>query len=387
MNEKGMKEEEVLVILNEKKRKDRRYDRILSSMCTYPHDIALKAHMMFIEANLGDSGLFPGTSEMEEEVVRMTGALLGEENACGYISTGGTESNIQAVRAFRNFKMREWRGTPREGERMNIVVPESAHFSFEKIADMLCIDVRKAQLDDELRVDLSDVEALIDDKTIGLVGIAGTTEFGQIDPIKEMGDIAIRNEIFLHVDAAFGGFVIPFLDKKYEFDFSVEGVSTISVDPHKMLASTIPAGCVLFRENELMEMLSVETPYLTTKTQFSLTGTRSGAAAAATYAVMKFLGVEGMRRIVRKCMDITKMLVYGARSLGVHTVIEPVMNVVALDVGDAERVSSALRERGGWITSVTRKPKALRLVIMPHVKEETVSDFLADLKCVCEEQC
>jgi len=377
MEERGMSREAIKSLLQEKKLADLSYQRILSSMCTYPHEIAVYAHMMFLESNLGDAGLFPGTKEMEDKVVQMVGALVGEANAFGYISTGGTESNIQVIRAIRNRKKRE-------GMRdMNIIVPETAHFSFDKIADILSIEVRKASLDEELRVDVNSVEELIDDHTIGLVGIAGTTEFGQIDPIKELSDIALEKDLFLFVDAAFGGFVIPFLEEHYEFDFSLRGVSALSIDPHKMGMSTIPAGCLLFREKLYLDELVVPTPYLTTKEQYSLTGTRSGAAAAATYAVLKYLGREGLNKIVGECMRLTRMLVGRAKEMGISPVIEPVMNVVTLRFPEAEveRVANALAKKK-WRVSITRKPKALRLVIMPHIDEETVHLFVDDLKDV-----
>ena len=379
MEERGMSREAVESLLQEKKLEDLSYERILSSMCTYPHEIAVYAHTMFLESNLGDSGLFPGTKEMENKVVQMIGALLGKEDAAGYISTGGTESNIQAIRAIRNRKRKEGLSE------MNIIVPESAHFSFDKIADILSIEVRKASLDEELRVDLDSVERLMDGETIGVVGIAGTTEFGQIDPIKELSEIAIEKDLFLFVDAAFGGFVIPFLEERYEFDFSLEGVRAISVDPHKMGMSTIPAGCLLFREESYLEELAVPTPYLTTKEQHSLTGTRSGASAAATYAVLKYLGREGLRRIVGECMRLTRILVSGAKQIGISPVIEPVMNVVALSFPETEveRVTNALVKRR-WRVSVTRKPKALRLIIMPHVNEKTIHLFLEELEEVVQ---
>ena len=377
MEERGMEIEAVKKLLQDKKRKDLAYEKILTSMCTYPHEIAVYAHEMFLEANLGDSGLFQGAKEMEEEAVQMIGELLGNENAFGYISTGGTESNIQAIHAIRNRKRRDGL------KAMNIIVPETAHFSFDKIGDILSIEVRKAALDDELRVDVNSVEELIDDKTICVVGIAGTTEFGQIDPIEELASIAKGRDIFLHVDAAFGGFVIPFLEQKYAFDFSVEGVSSISIDPHKMGMSTIPAGCILFRDESYLSELAVLTPYLTTREQCSLIGTRSGASVAATYAVLKYFGKEGLKKIVSECMELTRTLVQGAKAIGVSPVIEPVMNVVTLSFPAAEvdRVANALEERG-WRVSITRKPKALRLVIMPHVTEETVKAFLEDLEAV-----
>ncbi len=377
MEERGMSREEIESLLQKKKRKDLAYGKILTSMCTYPHEIAVYAHNMFLEANLGDSGLFPGTKEMENEVIRMVGALLGNENAFGYISTGGTESNIQAIHAIRNRKRREGLSG------MNIIVPETAHFSFDKIADILSVEVRKANLNEDLKVDVNSIESLIDDKTICVVGIAGTTEFGQIDPIKELAGIAKEKGIFVFVDAAFGGFVIPFLEENHEFDFSLEGVSAISIDPHKMGMSTIPAGCILFREESYLDELAVPTPYLTTKEQCSLIGTRSGASAAATYAVLKYLGREGLKKIVSECMRLTRMLVSGAKEIGISPVIEPVMNVVTLSFPAAEvgRVSNALEDKG-WRVSVTRAPKALRLVIMPHVKEETIKMFLEDLEDV-----
>jgi tyrosine decarboxylase/aspartate 1-decarboxylase len=375
MEERGMSKQELKSLLKEKKQKDLSYRKVLSSMCTYPHEIAAYAHNLFLESNLGDSGLFPGTKEMEDELIRMIGALMGNENAYGYISTGGTESNIQAIRAIRN---RKRKGGLRD---MNIIVPETAHFSFDKIADLLSIEVKKAALDTELRVDVNLVEELIDDETISIVGIAGTTEFGQIDPIKELATVALDNGIFLYVDAAFGGFVIPFLDTKYEFDFSLDGVSSISIDPHKMGLSTIPAGCILFREESYLAELAVNTPYLTTNEQRSLIGTRSGGSTAAAFAVLKYLGRDGLKVIVDNCMQLTRMLVQGAKAIGVYPVIEPVMNVVALRFPDVERVAKALEERG-WRVSTTRAPKALRLVIMPHVTEETIELFLRDLENV-----
>ena len=373
MEERGISKQELKSFLKEQKQRDLTYRKVLSSMCTYPHEIAVYAHNLFLDSNLGDSGLFPGTKEIEDELIRMIGALLGNENAHGYISTGGTESNIQAIRAIRNRKRKAGL------QQMNIIVPKTAHFSFDKIEDLLCLEVKKAGLDDELRVDVNLVEELIDDNTISIVGIAGTTEFGQIDPIKELADIAHNSDIFLHVDAAFGGFVIPFLDAEYQFDFSLDPVSSISVDPHKMGMSTIPAGCILFRDESYLADLAVNTPYLTTNEQCSLIGTRSGAPVAATYAVLKYLGRNGLRAIVDDCMQLTRMLVRGAKAMGIYPVIEPVMNVVTLRFPDVDRVAKALEARG-WQVSTTRAPKALRLVIMPHVTEETVEMFLNDLE-------
>jgi tyrosine decarboxylase/aspartate 1-decarboxylase len=371
LREKGLSENEVLGIMKDLRSHDCSYDRFFSTMCSRPHPIAVKAHYMFLETNLGDPGLFPGVTELEQLAVRMMSELLHCPQASGYISTGGTESNIQGIRAARNASR------IRDG---NIVVPSSAHFSFDKIGDLLCLEVRKAELDDDLKVDLSSVESLMDNKTVALVGIAGTTEFGQVDPIEDLAKMALERKIHLHVDGAFGGFVLPFLEGDWRWDFKVPGVSSITIDPHKMGLSTIPAGGLLFRHPEEMGALETETYYLTKSRQASLTGTRSGAAAAATYAVMMLLGREGFRDLVNHCMDLTKYLVKGAREIGLKPVIEPVMNVASLRVPSPTSVREELIRRK-WHVSLTREPRrALRLILMPHVDYNSIDLFLKDLE-------
>ncbi|HII06489.1 MAG TPA: tyrosine decarboxylase MfnA [Methanotrichaceae archaeon] len=372
MRDLGLSEEEVMRGLQKMRSKDLSYDRILSSMCTLPHPIALKAHRKFQETNLGDPGLFPGSFELEQQVVRMMAEILGYPNAVGYLSTGGTESNIQAIRAARNAH------NFRDG---NIVVPKSAHFSFDKIGDLLRLEIRKADLDEDLKVDLDSVEDLIDEKTVSLVGIAGTTEFGQVDPIDRLGKLALDSGIHLHVDAAFGGFVLPFLKGDWKWDFRTEGVTSITIDPHKMGMATIPGGGLLFRHPEDLERLAAYAPYLTMARPKALTGTRSGASAAAIWAVMNFLGKEGFTKVVDRCMDLSRQMVAGVRKIGIEPVIEPVMNVVTLKMDHPEEVRADLLECC-WRVSTTRSPQALRLILMPHTTSENVDLFLADLELV-----
>lgn len=394
MNTKGLSEKEIFSYLENAKSEDTDYYRVLSSMCTHPHKIAVEAHRLFIEANLGDFGLFAGAHRLEIEAIRMLGELLHAASAefpseescgssvCGYLTTGGTESNIQAVRGMKNLAVPEKKGS---GAVPNIVIPESAHFSFDKVADMMDIEVRRASLDSEFKVDIACVESLIDKNTIGLVGIAGNTEFGQVDPIEDLSRLALEHKLFLHVDAAFGGFVIPFLQKSYPFDFEVPGVTSIAIDPHKMGLSTIPSGALLFRSPSFLDSLKVNTPYLTTKAQFTLTGTRSGAAAAATCAVMKYLGREGYVKNVQYCMKLTAKMVEEARKLGFEPLLEPVMNVIALKTPDPDFVREQLLRKFGWNVSITRNPRSLRLVLMPHNTAQDIEEFIKDLKKVTTE--
>lgn len=300
----------------------------------------------------------------------MLGDLLHNRKATGYICSGGTEANIQGIRAAKNLK---------RVDNPNIVIPSSAHFSFEKIGNILGVEIRRAKLDEDYRVDLSDVEKLIDERTVALVGIAGTTELGQVDDIKELGKLALERDIFLHVDAAFGGLVIPFMDNKIPFDFEVKGVSSITVDPHKMGMATIPAGGILFKNESFLRALEVETPYLTVKSQFTLTGTRPGTGVASTYAVLKHLGFSGMKKIIDECLRNTRIIVEEMESLGFYPVIEPIMNVVSFRTEKADKIKEELYKRR-WVISTIRKPKAIRMVIMPHVTEEVIAEFVKEFR-------
>ncbi|MBC7115123.1 MAG: tyrosine decarboxylase / aspartate 1-decarboxylase [Archaeoglobi archaeon] len=365
MREFGRSEEE---ILNELRSLwDRRipYERVFSSMCTRPHPVAVKAFMLYIESNLGDFGIFPAVKELEDRVVEMTADMLNLNGFSGYMTSGGTEANIQALRAFRNLKGKG-----------NFIAPESRHFSIDKAADVLGVEMRLVPLNDEYQMDVSCLEEMIDDETFGIVALLGSTELGQIDPLDEISKIASEHGIPLHVDGAFGAFVVPFLYPDFRFP---EHLSSVSGDPHKMGMSVIPSGVLLFSDEEFLEALKIETPYLTTRHQYSLPGTRPGASAAATYAVMEHLGRRGYRKIVEKCMRNTRVLIELMSELEFYPAIEPKMNVVVFKTDEVDRIRKELMKRR-WLISKSFRPLGMRFVIMPHVEEENLKLFVEDLK-------
>jgi len=145
--------------------------------------------------------------------------------------------------------------------------------------------------------------------------------------------------------------------------------------------ATIPAGGIIFRNETYLRALEVETPYLTSKTQFTLTGTRPGTGVASAYAVLKSLGFDGMKKVVERCLKNTRILVEEMRDLGFEPVIEPVMNVVSFRTDEAEKLKEELY-RMKWVISTIREPKAIRFVVMPHVTEEVIKNFISDFRKV-----
>ena len=252
---------------------------------------------------------------------------------------------------------------------------------------MLKLDLKMADLDEDYKMDISSVEDLISDKTVAIVGVAGTTELGKIDPIKELSMICLDQSIYLHVDAAFGGYSIPFLrNVGYnlpEFDFKLPGVSSITIDPHKMGLAPIPTGGILFRERKYLEVMAIETPYLTEDLQSTVVGTRTGAATAATWALLKHLGREGYQEVSMKCMEITSILAEGVEKAGFELITRPELNIVAFRSSEipVEEIARRL-ENKGWAVSMASYPRAIRIIVMPHLKLEHIEAFLADLEII-----
>ncbi|WP_338098861.1 tyrosine decarboxylase MfnA [Methanolapillus africanus] len=422
MQEKGISEEEIFSDLEKFSAMDTNFKKVMSSMCTIPHPIAVKAHQLFIHANMGDPGLFVGTCEMEKQVVEMAATLLKHPNpaeAAGHLTSGGTESNIEAVYHMKarffgdkdedtctyagaDVTTNTNTGTnvnasananANPNVKLNLVVPATAHFSFEKIANMFNLQLRKADLDSSYRALPRSVESKIDENTIGIIGIAGNTEFGEMDPIGALSEIAQKHNLPLHIDAAFGGFVYPFLKDQNElnqFGFNLPGVTSVSMDPHKMGFSVIPAGIILFKDNSVLDdsldKVKVKTPYLTSKYQSTLTGTRPGSAVAATYAVMKHLGREGYENNVAHCLDLTEHLF--KKLIGIKLKPKyPAINILTVEVGGVQQtthIRRLLREDYGWYVSETKNKVALRMVLMPHMTKEEIDQFVLDLKYILE---
>ncbi|WP_409200525.1 tyrosine decarboxylase MfnA [Methanobrevibacter sp. DSM 116169] len=378
--------EEILKNLENFQKKDYKYEdgRILGSMCTSAHPFSKEVFNNFLDSNLGDSGLFKGTKAIEDEVIKSLGLLLSCKNPHGNIVTGGSEANIMALRAARNYA-RKYKNIT-DGE---VILPKSAHFSFKKAIDLMDLKAIEADTDDNFNLDIDFIKNNISDKTIAIVGIAGTTELGLIDPISELSKIAFENDIYLHVDAAFGGFSIPFLKNcgydLPEFDFSLKGVSSITIDPHKMGLAPIPSGCILFRKKEYLDVIAVDSPYLTTKKQSTLVGTRLGASAAATLAIMDYLGGEGYEKRAVELMDNTNFLKESLVNEGYILTVEPQLNIVSFNhpkIG-ADDLCSKLKKKG-WMVSVSSYPIAIRIVLMNHIKKSHLEELIVDLKEINE---
>jgi tyrosine decarboxylase/aspartate 1-decarboxylase len=388
MQEKGLNKKEIVKILDEKLKPDLSYDSgyILGSMCTDALNFGKEIYMNYVCKNLGDPGLFPGTAQLEKELVHDIGDLFGEKNISGTFTTGGSEANIIAMRIARDIHP--------EIKKPEMIVPKSAHYSFDKGAAMLGITLRKARLNRNFEVDLNHYKSLINENTVGVVGVAGTTSLGLVDPIGEIGKLIKEKEIFFHIDAAFGGFVLPFLKKLgYKvppWDFNLSSVDSITADPHKMGLGIIPSGGLFLREPKILQETGFEIPYLAGGNfkHLNIVGTRSGGTVIAFWAIVKYLGVEGFLKIVNDCMETTRFLAKKIEGIkGIKLAAEPFMNVVGITTETGESIcelEESLRSRK-WMLGKFLDFNLVRIVVMPHVKKSYLSRFISDLKAVVKE--
>jgi tyrosine decarboxylase/aspartate 1-decarboxylase len=379
--ENGLPEKTIHKMLEAKLQYDSTYlsGKILSSMCTNPRSFVKRIYRTYLEKNIGDPSLFPATAKLEDEAIQMLGSLLSNPRASGSIVSGGTEANILALWTARNLTRKEG------GE---VVVPVSAHYSFDKAADLLNLKLVKVKLNKRFQMDVKAAEKAITSRTVAIVGVAGTTGLGVVDPIAELSEIALAHNIYLHVDAAFGGFVLPFLKelgyKALDFDFKLPGVRSMTIDPHKMGLAPIPAGGILFENAAMTETISTKIPYLAggKMGKPTLLGTRSGASAIAVWALLKHLGRAGYRTVVKHCFRLTWKLSEEIKKIdGLTIVTEPTLNVIGIksDTNKIQLIFEELRKRG-WAVSLF--PSFIRVVIMPHIKNSHIGSLVEDFRSI-----
>ena len=350
---------------------------VLGSMCSVPHPVAAQAFERVLEANIGDEGLVPALASLEREAVATFASWWGRPQASGRIVTGGTEANVMAL----------WTAKILAGsEKTEVVIPASAHYSFDKAASLMGLTLVKAPVGGDGRLDAREAEAALTPRTCALVGVAGSTALGAVDDVFALAEIARRRGVYFHLDASFGGYVLPFLGAAGypvpPFGWP-EGLSSLSADPHKMGRGPVPSGMVLWKDEELARVSAVEVGYLSggRLRQNTLVGTRSGASVAAVWAVQKHLGAAGYAQVVKTAMETTRFLVQALETVaGAQVVLDPCpLNVVGVRTPgrDTGSVVAELRRRG-W--ALSQWDGFFRVVVMPHVTPTILEAFLVDLK-------
>ena len=348
---------------------------VFNSICSEPLPLAAETFTRYLSTNLGDNRIFPSLPEAERRITAMLGELLGHPKAHGVAVSGGTEANLLAVSAAL-------RGFSRQAGRPQVLVPESAHFSLEKVALLLDVELVRARLDRRYRVDVDDLRGKLSPRTVLLVATAGTSECGAVDDVPAVAEVARQAGLPLHVDAATGGFLIPFARELGHplpaFDFSVPGVTSITVDPHKYGMAPIPCGWLLTREPTWLERLRCDSHYQGTRAHHGLLGTRPGAGVLATYAALRSLGRIGYRALAAELFSRRTHLLRRLEERGLVLEFAPELTVVGVRLPEPEAIMARL-EAQGLLVSVSRRYRFLRIVLHHHLRRHHLDTLVESL--------
>jgi sphinganine-1-phosphate aldolase len=391
--EHGMHDDEILEVLQAKRGRDARWQDGRTFGMVFDggpevRDIAEAVAAVFLHENALNTAAFPSLGEIQSEVVSACADLFhGGPAAAGFMTSGGTESILMAVKAARERARRERAVTAPE-----MVVAESAHAAFHKAAYDFGIQVHTVPVRADFRADVDGMAACVNEQTVLVVGSAPQYPQGVIDPIPELADLSATVGASMHVDACMGGFVLPFMELNGErvppWDFRVPGVTTLSADVHKLGYAPKGASVIVHRTKELRRYQTfvfdgwLGGVYASPNMQ----GTRAGLPMATAWAVMHKLGIDGYRRLTAVVIDAARRIAAGVRdTAGLRVLGEPEAHLLAVtgDGADVFAVGDAMHARG-WYLDRQQPPDSLHMTVSAG-NAPVVDDFLRDLRASVDE--
>jgi glutamate/tyrosine decarboxylase-like PLP-dependent enzyme len=319
-------------------------------------EVIKRAFTLYLSENGLDPTVFPSALKLENDLVAMAIAhLRGGPEAVGNFTSGGTESIILAVKAARDFARAERPGVVRP----EIVLPATAHAAFQKACHYLDVVPVLAPVDAKtFKADVEAVRRAITPNTVLLVGSAVSYAHGVVDPIEELGRLALERDLLLHVDGCIGGFLLPYFRRLGaavpRFELDVPGVTSISMDFHKYAFAAKGASVVLYTSKELRKYQIYACANWTGYTIINPTvqSTKSAGPMAAAWAALHFIGDDGYLEIARQVLDATRRI---ADAVDAHPDLRllgrPDMNLVAFtsDTVNVFHVIDEMKARGWYV--------------------------------------
>jgi glutamate/tyrosine decarboxylase-like PLP-dependent enzyme len=360
-----------------------------------------EAFETFAHSNVLQRDMYPSANKLEGEIVAMTLDMLNAgavaehhpgQEPCGVLTSGGSESLISAVYAYR-----EWAREERGITDPQMIMPRTAHVALDKGAHYFGVEVLHAPVGDDHLVDVDWVREHITDRTILLVGSAGSYPYGLVDPISALGALADEHGIGLHVDGCLGGFILPWGQRLgYDippFDFTVPGVTSISADTHKYGYALKGTSVLMYRDKNLRKHQYFTAPdwpgglYLSP----GISGSRSGGLIAATWASMVSTGQQGYLDAAHAIFSTAAAIRSSVESIPELSLMGDPTFLVAfrtnpehLDDMAIFHVNDALIERG-WRMNALHLPPALHFcVTRPNTQPGVAEQFDIDLRAAVE---
>lgn len=375
----GVPREEILREMEEFQRIERdRWKEGFASGSVYNGDdehvaFVSKVYALQSQCNQLHTDVWPSAAKFESEIVAMTAHMLGagaqaapfgsEEGICGSVTSGGSESILLAMKTYRDY-FRDKRGITEP----EIVAPISAHAAFHKAAQYFGLKIKTTPLDGDFRAVVQAMADAITPNTIALIASAVNFPYGTIDPIDQIGALAQKHEIGLHVDGCLGGYYLPFVEKLGRpvppFDFRVPGVTSMSCDTHKYGYAPKGTSVVLYRGQELRRFQYFTLADWPGGLYYSPTfsGSRPGGLSAACWAALVSMGESGYQKATQSILDAVATMHRGILSIPELKILGQPLGPFAFgsDALDIYQVMDQMSNRG-WSLTGLLNPAAIHV--------------------------
>lgn len=408
--ESGMSAEEAKSMVEEEIQLDGLPTRNLATfVTTWMEPEAEQLIAQTLRVNFIDHAEYPQTAEIEQRCIRILANLFHAPGPTTGARTQGSSEAIMLGALSLKWKWRQRREAAKQStERPNLVFGGDVHVVWEKFCRYFDVEPRIVPLQpDKYTIGPEDVEPHIDENTIGVAAVLGTTFTGHADDIKGMNDhlVALKHErgldVPLHIDAASGGFVWPFLYPHSAWDFRLEQVRSINVSGHKFGLVYPGLGWLIFREQgDLAEELVFYENYLgRTDATFTLNFSTGASMVLAQYYNFARLGRNGYRYVMELERHNARVLSEEIAAVGEFELIgsagEEQLPLVAFKLSEGHAydefdVAAKLAEERGWMVPAYTLPpnaehvKIMRVLVKGSLGYTMIDKLGEDIAHACE---
>jgi len=393
MSENGMTQQGAYQIIHDELELDGNPSLNLASfVTTWMEPEARQLIMENLQKNLVDQSEYPQTGQLQHRVIHMLASLFHapkDQDVTGTSTIGSSEAILLGLLAHK----KQWQNNRKKrglsSGSPNLVVGGDVHVVWEKFCRYFDVELRLVPLTkDRFVLDVAGALSLVDENTIAVGAVLGTTFTGQVDPVVELNEALEKRFqekgyfVPIHVDGASGGFLLPFLEPELIWDFRLSHVRSINVSGHKFGLVYPGVGWLLFRDrSDLPDDLVFRVNYLGAEEEtYTLNFSSNAAFVIAQYYNLLRLGKQGYQQILKNCLENSRFLAGKLEGSSIFKPIDPnpQLPIVAFSLraphaGREMEISSELRKFGWIVPAYTLPPNAQSMSVLRVVVREQVS--------------
>ncbi|CAH2041408.1 unnamed protein product [Thlaspi arvense] len=361
--------------------------------------------------NYVDMDEYPVTTELQNRCVNMIANLFNaplrdSKQAVGVGTVGSSEAIMLAGLAFKKKWQNKRKIEGKPFDKPNIVTGANVQVCWEKFARYFDVELKEVKLSEGCYVmDPKKAVDMVDENTIGVAAVLGSTLTGEFEDVKLLNDLLTEKnkktgwDTPIHVDAASGGFVAPFLYPELEWDFRLPLVKSINVSGHKYGLVYAGIGWVIWRsKEELPDELVFHINYLgADQPTFTLNFSKGSSQIVAQYYQFLRMGIEGYKKVISNCMENARILRKGLEKTGRAQIVskERGIPLVAFALKNKSKrsafeLSKALRH-DGWIVPAYTMPAdlehmtVLRVVVREDLGRQLIERLISHINAALSE--